>query len=302
MRTRTRRPLAVLLLLPLLFGAGLESAPDGLELVSVDEATAPCLDTLEPGDGELFWPACFDDPGKATALRKRLRREGIPAWIEKVGRWEQVVRYAPLSVDEARSHGARALEKRPEAPLGMLDVSVDWEPELRSFVWDLEATCPDGWTELGAFKLTAYVLAQEQHADGPLVDAPCGLDGQYREDFLFGDGVKLQGSGLTVDGRIVHWAGDDCFEETRCVRTATRACATPDRTVAVDPDVIPLGSELLIEGVGLRLAEDVGGRIRGQHIDVYYGTELTVDRANARTRHDQLVCIKAPAQDPGSTN
>ncbi len=40
--------------------------------------------------------------------------------------------------------------------------------------------------------------------------------------------------------------------------------------VAVDPAVIPLGSQLEIEGIGGRfVAEDVGGGVRGAHVDVF---------------------------------
>lgn len=303
--------LAVLLMLPWLLAADSVAVPPesaepstllkGLEHVSLEAEEAPCLALVEVEAGELLWPVCFDDPSKAMAVRKRLRREGIPARVEQVGRWERVVRYSPLSSDEAEDRGRIALARRPEAEHGMLEVLVDWEPELRSFVWELEATCPSGWRDLGAFKLTAYVLAQEKHfPDEPLIEEPCGLQGIYRESFLFGEGVKLQGSGLTLDGRIVHWREGDCFEETRCAKTASGRCAKTGRTVAVDPKVIPMGSDLLIEGVGHRLAEDVGGRIRGQHIDVYYGTDLSVTGANSRTRVERLVCLKEV--EPGSTN
>lgn len=41
--------------------------------------------------------------------------------------------------------------------------------------------------------------------------------------------------------------------------------------VAVDPDVIPLGSKLMIEGYDMVfVAEDTGGGVRGNHVDVYF--------------------------------
>ncbi|MEO6025698.1 MAG: 3D domain-containing protein [Candidatus Binatia bacterium] len=54
--------------------------------------------------------------------------------------------------------------------------------------------------------------------------------------------------------------------------TATGTAARAGRTVAVDPKVIPLGSKIYIEGLGERIAEDTGGGIKGNHIDVYLGT------------------------------
>lgn len=54
--------------------------------------------------------------------------------------------------------------------------------------------------------------------------------------------------------------------------TATGTTARAGRTVAVDPKIIPLGSKVYIEGLGERIAEDVGGGVKGHHIDVYLGT------------------------------
>lgn len=45
--------------------------------------------------------------------------------------------------------------------------------------------------------------------------------------------------------------------------------AEEGRTVAVDPKVIPLGSTVYIEGVGIRRAEDTGSAIKGSKIDVF---------------------------------
>ena len=60
-------------------------------------------------------------------------------------------------------------------------------------------------------------------------------------------------------------------------RVRTRTGTIPKHgTIAVDPKVIPLGSRVYIEGIGWRVAEDVGGKIRNNRIDV-----VTASRAEA---------------------
>lgn len=53
--------------------------------------------------------------------------------------------------------------------------------------------------------------------------------------------------------------------------TATGTKATAGRTVAVDPDVIPYGSEITING-HTYIAEDCGGAINGNDIDIFFDT------------------------------
>lgn len=52
-------------------------------------------------------------------------------------------------------------------------------------------------------------------------------------------------------------------------QTATGTIAKQGRTIAVDPDVIPYGSTVYIEGWGYYIAEDCGGGVNGNHIDIY---------------------------------
>ena len=49
------------------------------------------------------------------------------------------------------------------------------------------------------------------------------------------------------------------------------------KAVAVDPSVIPLGSTVYIEGFGTFTAEDVGGVINGNRIDVLVGSYAEAD-------------------------
>lgn len=52
-------------------------------------------------------------------------------------------------------------------------------------------------------------------------------------------------------------------------QTSSGALATAQHTVAVDRRVVPMGSKLLINGT-VYTAEDVGGGVRGNHIDIYF--------------------------------
>ena len=51
--------------------------------------------------------------------------------------------------------------------------------------------------------------------------------------------------------------------------TALGTSLTDGRTIAVDPSVIPLGTHVYIEGIGERVAEDTGGAINGNDIDLF---------------------------------
>jgi 3D (Asp-Asp-Asp) domain-containing protein len=56
-------------------------------------------------------------------------------------------------------------------------------------------------------------------------------------------------------------------------------------TVAVDPSVIPLGSRLLIDGYDMVfVAEDTGGGIRGNHVDIFFPDYASAVRFGVQTR------------------
>ena len=54
-------------------------------------------------------------------------------------------------------------------------------------------------------------------------------------------------------------------------QTSSGALATANHTVAVDRRVIPMGTRLLINGKEY-VAQDVGGGVKGNHIDIYFNT------------------------------
>jgi 3D (Asp-Asp-Asp) domain-containing protein len=50
--------------------------------------------------------------------------------------------------------------------------------------------------------------------------------------------------------------------------TASGATVQEGRTIACDRS-IPFGTEFYIDGIGIRVCEDRGGKIKGKHIDLY---------------------------------
>ena len=61
------------------------------------------------------------------------------------------------------------------------------------------------------------------------------------------------------------------FELTCHTGTGITASGRPNSRaiVSVDPRVVPLGTRLVIEGVGPRVAADTGRSIRGQRLDIW---------------------------------
>lgn len=53
--------------------------------------------------------------------------------------------------------------------------------------------------------------------------------------------------------------------------TATGASARSNWTIAVDPDIIPYGTHVIIDG-NEYVAQDCGGGVNGNHIDVFFDT------------------------------
>lgn len=51
--------------------------------------------------------------------------------------------------------------------------------------------------------------------------------------------------------------------------TYTGVKATANRTIAVDPDVIPLGTKVEIDGREY-IAEDIGGAVDGERVDIFF--------------------------------
>jgi len=71
-----------------------------------------------------------------------------------------------------------------------------------------------------------------------------------------------------LEFKITHYTKDEPGMNGKGI-TATGTKVKAGRTIAVDPKVIPYGTRVYIEGIGYRVAEDCGGAVKGNHVDVY---------------------------------
>ncbi len=167
---------------------------------------------------------------------------------------------------------------------------------------------------LGTFRNTYYDFPSEADFDG----APVGLMGMDCRPIAsvpraFYESVCVQGSGTLKSGGTVSFAKRDCACAAECPRTAQHICfdlldankfpwgrgatgkpITPLVTVAVDSQVIPLGTPLYIpdyDGIprdpagrsvhdGCFIAEDRGMSVKGEHVDVFTGHRSTTQLWN----------------------
>ncbi|MBK8998018.1 MAG: hypothetical protein IPM35_20025 [Myxococcales bacterium] len=158
---------------------------------------------------------------------------------------------------------------------------------------------------LGKFRNTYYDFPSEADHSGPpvaLKNPECQTIKDVPKGFY--EAVCVQGSGTLAGGQTVSFAKRDCACAAVCSKTNQKICfdaldpkqfpygrgatggpITPLFTVAVDSDVIPLGTTIYIpelEGMprdaessglhdGCFMAQDRGLRVKGKHVDVFAG-------------------------------
>lgn len=157
---------------------------------------------------------------------------------------------------------------------------------------------------VGGTVVTEYWPTRESWFGGRLVRAP-GLPGRHPAAWLYGArGLAMEGTGVALNGRMVHFAGPYGDGWLNAAGRETRPCpsggawtngrpvrlASPRRarfargpgralrywrSVAVDPRLIALGSRVFVPAYcdtparGWFVAQDTGGAIRVAHVDVY---------------------------------
>ena len=122
-----------------------------------------------------------------------------------------------------------------------------------------------------ALSVTGYLINK-----GPEIEYVEVVEKQYIPSTMEG------GLELTYIGEFEYTGYDSCvaccgqYAKNRpvvngkeIVYTASGEIAS-NMTVAVDPNVIPLGSLLYLEGYGVRIAQDTGSAVKGNVIDIYF--------------------------------
>lgn len=83
--------------------------------------------------------------------------------------------------------------------------------------------------------------------------------------------------GWTHEFHVTAYCGCYSCSEGYGTQTSTGVTAEAGRTIAVDPNVVPYGSKVQING-HTYVAEDCGGAINGYEIDIYMDEHSSTDR------------------------
>ncbi len=210
----------------------------------------------------------------------------------------------PLSVPVTRTLSDEPPLERPTSALGEAKI----EGKIR-----------------GKFRNTYYDFPSESEYKGDAVElksATCKTIKSVPKGFH--DAVCVQGSGMLSTGATVSFNRRDCECARVCPRTNQRICfdeldkqqfpwgrgamgqaITPLLTVAVDSNVIPMGTAIYIpeyDGLprdgaqtsfhdGCFIAQDRGLKVKGEHVDVFTGHQAVTKLWNKLVPSNQGVTI-----------
>ena len=100
------------------------------------------------------------------------------------------------------------------------------------------------------------------------------------------DGLKLECLG---EFKITAYDASECLNEKgELNNTSSGKLPVSSHTVAVDPNVIPMGSRLVIDGTEY-VAEDTGARVKDRVIDIYFDTHEETENFGKQQKTVYLV-------------
>lgn len=125
---------------------------------------------------------------------------------------------------------------------------------------------------LGAFALASTAFAKEAPNE-PTAEENTAVEAQEQAEPL--DELEEETELVSLGEYTITYYCKENYphicNDGDATRTATGTIPTPGRTIAVDPKVIPYGTEVIING-NTYIAEDCGGAINGNRIDIVVDT------------------------------
>lgn len=140
-------------------------------------------------------------------------------------------------------------------------------------------------TEAAQQAAASTTTSTQQSSSSNLVTEPVSAKTvAYSSSLLATDAIKNSSTALG-NYKLTFYCPCELCNGVAGAKTASGTTPTEGRTIAVDSSVIPLGSRVYIEGYGVFIAEDTGGAIKDNKIDVFVSShdrayELGVQYAN----------------------
>tara|TARA_R110001592_G_scaffold74159_1_gene225718 strand:- start:235 stop:672 length:438 start_codon:yes stop_codon:yes gene_type:complete len=88
--------------------------------------------------------------------------------------------------------------------------------------------------------------------------------------------------------RTVIKDGPNKGDRKKVRKTASGKMAKKGHTIAADPKIYPFGTVMYIPDYGYGVVEDVGGAIKGEHIDLYFGSHEAALKWGKRRKTIQI--------------
>lgn len=88
--------------------------------------------------------------------------------------------------------------------------------------------------------------------------------------------------------RTVIKSGPNKGDRKKVRKTASGKMAKKNHTIAADTSKYPFGTVMYIPGYGYGVVEDVGGAIKGDHIDLFFGSHEAALKWGKRRKQVQI--------------